>query len=358
MKKFFAIALALLLILGISAALAEESEPTVYTSGDYQYILLPDGTAEITDYTGKDTVLSIPAQLDGYTVTSIGDRAFIFCGGLTEITLPEGLTSIGDEAFFACGSLTEITLPVGLKSIGESAFSYCEGLKEITLPAGLTSIGDRAFQFCAGLTEITFPEGLTSIGAAAFAYCNGLTEITLPEGLTSIGNYAFDLCGSLTEITIPDSVTEMGGNPFSDYGKLTQIKVSPDHAVFASIDGVLFHKQEKKLICYPRGKPGETYAVPQGIAAIGNDAFSYCESLTEITLPEGLTSIGEDAFFYCKGLTAITLPETLAEIGKDAFNGCPEDALFTVVRGSYAARWCKENGKSYTYTDANDRLLN
>jgi len=34
MKKLFATALALLLILGISAALAEERKQTVYTSGD------------------------------------------------------------------------------------------------------------------------------------------------------------------------------------------------------------------------------------------------------------------------------------------------------------------------------------
>ena len=144
---------------------------------------------------------------------------------------------------------------------------------------------------------------------------------------------------------------------------------------------MLFHKQEKKLVIYPKGKPEETYAVPQGIAAIGDYAFSYCESLTEITLPEGLTSIGDYAFCSCKsltkitlpegltsigeaafssceGLTEITLPETLKEIGEDAFHRCPEDALFTVVRGSYAAKWCKENGKEYTYSDANDWLLN
>ena len=463
MKKFFAIALALLLILGISAALAEESEPTKYTSGDYRYILLPDGTAEITDYTGKDTALSIPAQLDGYTVTSIGDRVFLFWRDLTEITLPEGLTSIGNSAFSFCESLTKITLPEGLKSIGEGAFLYCESLTEIVIPdsvtamgvnpfaycskltqirvspdnaafaaidgvlfhkqekklvsypkgkpgetyavpQGIAAIGDSAFSSCGSLTEITLPEGLKSIGYEAFSYCDGLKEITLPEGLTSIGHSAFSFCEGLTEIVIPDSVTAMGVNPFVDCSKLTQIKISPDNAVFASIDGVLFHKQEKKLVSYPMGKPGEAYAVPQGIAAIGEYAFSSCDGLTEITLPEGLTSIGYGAFSYCDGLKEITLPEgltsieeyafyycdglkeitlpaglmsigdrafyscyglkeitlpeTLKEIGEDAFDECPEDALFTVVRDSYAAKWCKENGKNYTYPDANDWLLN
>jgi len=65
-------------------------------------------------------------------------------------------------------------------------------------------------------------------------------------------------------------------------------------------------------------------------------------------------SIGDGTFSYGYSLKEITLPGTLAEIGADAFYGCPEDALFTVPGGSLAEEWCKENGKNYTYPDAND----
>ena len=64
-------------------------------SGDYSYVLLKDGTAEITGYRGKAPSLSIQSRLDGYTVTSIGDRAFYECRHLTSVIIPESVTSIG-----------------------------------------------------------------------------------------------------------------------------------------------------------------------------------------------------------------------------------------------------------------------
>ena len=66
-----------------------------------------------------------------------------------------------------------------LTSISDRAFHGCTGLSSITLPAGVTSIGDDAFQGCTSLTSITLPEGVTSIGDCAFFGCTGLSSITL-----------------------------------------------------------------------------------------------------------------------------------------------------------------------------------
>ena len=77
MRKYCIFLFVLLLALGLSfAANAEVAEPTVYQSGDYKYILLADGTAQITDYMGNATKPIVPDVLDGYSVSSIGDNAF------------------------------------------------------------------------------------------------------------------------------------------------------------------------------------------------------------------------------------------------------------------------------------------
>ena len=134
MKKGSILLVVLLLMLGLCmTAAAEEGEPTVYRSGYYEYILLEDGTAEITRYTGNAAELSVPDTLDGHSVTSIGDRAFLGCTRLTSITLPEGITSIGDGAFSGCDSLTSITLPEGLTSIGEKPFRNCPKNMQFTV---------------------------------------------------------------------------------------------------------------------------------------------------------------------------------------------------------------------------------
>ena len=153
MKRWVFLALLALLCVLVPACLAEE-EPQVFTSGDYWYILLPGGGAEITRYTGYAADLTVPAQLDGYAVRRIGDEAFYWRSSLASITLPEGLESIGDEAFSWCSSLASVTLPEGLESIGDNAFSDCSSLASVTLPEGLQSIEDGAFNGCDNL-ELT-----------------------------------------------------------------------------------------------------------------------------------------------------------------------------------------------------------
>ena len=132
-RKYFAILLALVMTLtafplsGLTAFAA--------SSGDFEYEVLSetDKTCEITGYTGYATDLTIPSELDGYTVTSIGGSAFAFCDSLTSVNIPDSVTSIGYLAFNSCNSLTSVGIPDSVTSIGDNAFSYCESLMNITV---------------------------------------------------------------------------------------------------------------------------------------------------------------------------------------------------------------------------------
>lgn len=83
-----------------------------------------------------------------YKVTSIGDKAFYNCTGLTSISIPNTVTRIGTDAFYSCKGLTEITFPNSLEYIDDYAFSLCTGLTSITIPNSVTYIGHRAFDSC------------------------------------------------------------------------------------------------------------------------------------------------------------------------------------------------------------------
>ena len=98
--------------------------------------------------------------------------------------------------------IERVELPEGLTSIGDRAFSYCDGLTAIELPDGLTSIGNRAFNYCESLTALELPGSLTSIGDGAFARCKKLYSIELPESIASIGGNPFSGCERLTSIRV------------------------------------------------------------------------------------------------------------------------------------------------------------
>ena len=55
---------------------------------------------------------------------------------------------------------------------------------------------------------------------------------------------------------------------------------------------------------------------------IGEDAFSYCSSLTSVIIPSSVTEIGEGAFFVCSSLTSVNIPSSVTSIEESAFSGC------------------------------------
>ena len=147
-------------------------------------------------------------------------------------------------------------------------------------------------------------------------------DVVIPDGVTGIMNGAFAASkGVVTSVTIPDSVTELSWGAFLYVPQLANIHVSANNPKFASIDGVLFDKAMTKLIQYPFGRQG-AYAIPDGVACIGDFAFDGCSGLTGVTIPDSVATIESAAFGGCTGLTSVTLPEGLTSIESNLFAGC------------------------------------
>ena len=285
---------------------------------DYQYALLDDGTVEITGYNGKAEKLTIPNMLNGKKVTSIDNRAFYLCNSLISIIIPDSVEKISVNPFAYCRRLKSIFV-----SSEHPYFFAIDGVLFRKADSCLISY-PKGREY----TTYNIPQGITAIESSAFYDCKFLTRVTIPDSVTSIGDCAFSLCDSLTSITIPDSVEQIGTNPFTVCSALKSISVSPEHPYFATIDGVLFRKADKALISYPAGISSSTYTIPQGITAIGDSAFYYCDSLTSVSIPDSVTSIGDNAFYFCESLTSVTIPDSVTAIGDSAFSYC--DSLTSV----------------------------
>lgn len=324
MKKL--IPLLILLLIFALPAQADTAE-----CGDYTYTLLPDGTAEIFAYTGDGGQVTVPDELDGHTVSAIGEVAFADCTTLTGVGLPDSVTSIGNLAFWNCTQLTALELPVSLTHIGDLAFWGCSQIPHVLIPDTVASVGVNPFMGCTSLTRISVsPEHptLATVGGALFekagkliSYPAGLTEAAyaVPEGIRCIGNSALSLCPNLTEVTLPSTVTVVEDYAFSEAASLQKV------------------------------------TVPSGVVYIGASAFSACPALTEVTLPDTLAVLGDFAFAHCTSLTHLTLPDSLTTIGPDAFTGS-DHLLVTVSPGSLAESFVRKSGVPYTYPDSTDWL--
>lgn len=143
-------------------------------------------------------------------------------------------------------------------------------------------------------------------------------EITVPEQIdgvkvTEIESNAF-MNGNYKKITIPASVEYISAeNPFAPCIQLTEITVDGKNENYCSVDGVLFTKDMKKLVCYPAEKSGTSYTIPDGIEKIGIASF-YETKLKEITLPDSLNEISRHAFSYMPYLEKIDMSGTSVEV--------------------------------------------
>ncbi len=302
-------------------------------------------------------------------VTRIGDHAFGYCSSLTNITIPASITTIGEFAFYNCSSLTNVTIPTSVTTIGDYAFRDCSGLTNITIPNSVTTIGEGAFVYC-NLTDVTIPDSVTTVGGYAFFGCDRLTNLTIPDSVTTIGICAFEDCSSLTSVTIPDSVTTIGNSAFSGCDSLTDVYYTgteeqwnlisigsyntaltnatihcqqPEEPagiqyqcganVTAALDddgtltirgtGAMYDYSTSGNVPWYKERGGvKKVVIESGVTTIGDYAFYYCDSLTNVTIPDSVTTIGDYAFEACESLTSITIPDSVTTIGDYVFEFC------------------------------------
>lgn len=344
---------------------------------------VPGGCA-IVRYEGRETQVSVPAQIDGLTVVSVADSAFAGCA-VENVTLPEGVRELRERAFANCRSLKTVRLPVTLRAIRDGAFEGCSSLLRLSVPVSVTIFGADVFRACpslnllvtrdsaahqyalrhgvnvklAGMPEapggfrrretpqgfvivryegrdrsVTVPAQLdgkpvVGIGERAFEGCQELEQVTLPESVTTIGERAFYSCVRLKRASVPAGVKTFGGMAFAGCPQLTLlvVKDSPAHA----------HAEQ---LSYPyeivnREAPPvvfRTEPVAEGLMIVAYRGKDACVNVPARIDGRPVVAVGKKAFGQSAGVREIVLPEGVTDIAESAFWGCTELEKVTLPR--------------------------
>lgn len=156
----------------------------------------------------------------------------------------------------------------------------------------------------ADLTEVVIKDSVTEIGKDVFQGCVGLTKVTIPDSVKKIGTWSFYMCKGLKNVDIPANM-EIGDSSFRQSG-LEQVTVSG-----GSVGNYAFHRIDnlKKISI--------------NCETIGEEAFSGCDYLTDITMGENVKTLGDKAFYTCDALVRVEIPSTVTDIGEKTFYSCP-----------------------------------
>ena len=117
------------------------------------------------------------------------------------------------------------------------------------------------------------------------------------DGLRTLSKYT----GSDADVVIPDGIEAIGSQAFANNSSIKSI------------------------------------VIPQSVRSIADSAFAGCTSLTGVNIPSGLTSIGNGLFEGCSSLVSIVIPYSVTSIGYRAFWDC--DAFTDVYFGGTEDEW-------------------
>ena len=310
--------------------------------------------------------LVVRSSINGYPVTSIGDRSFNNCWYMTSATLPDSVRNIGPSAFARCSALETVGGIENVTNIGNYAFYNCTSLKNIALGGNLKTIGQQAFRNCTRLTSVEVPDSVTSLDDYAFYSCEGLRTIKLGSKLKTIGQQAFRNCIGLTDVEVPDSVTSMGDYAFYGCSNLVHLSL-PSRFDGSLPKGMLGGCPSDVKVFYRQKLGNQTWSytvddsddatiegimvgrgvvpAPSGVLnlpmilgthdvrAIGSHAFYNCSSITAVFIPYCISGIGMLAFNGCTALKSVTVGGKLQEIGPGAFIGCSSLESFPFADG-------------------------
>lgn len=317
-KRFFGI----LLVLSMLCAFIPITASAEYYNGlsyDYNY---DNRTITITNGNTTGDVV-IPREIDGWTVTTIADKAFSNCYDLTSVTIPDTVTNIGKDNF------------------GYAPVVVDENNKYYSSADGVLYNKDKTtlikYPKASEITSFAVPDGVITIDEEAFNLSE-LVSVTIPDSIKTISNNAFRCCYDLTDVNIGSGVTTIGTAAFGECKKL-KITIDEDNQYFLVEDDVLYNKDKTELLQYLNGgldfenySKRRSFTIPDGVEIIANSAFYNCTALQDsITIPDSVKTIGDSAFYECKKLNDLTLGSGVTHIGDDAFESTYNLTSITVA---------------------------
>jgi len=274
----------------------------LYDCWEYE---IHDGSVRLIICWGQSkTEITIPEEINGRPVTTIGNMAFYYAKRLESIHIPSSVTCIEDGAFYKSYSLKEITIPASVSFIGKSSFFRTISLTAIWV--------DPENQFYSDIDGVLYNKDQTDL--LIYPEAKASETYTLPDTVENVGHLVFGYANRfLVEIVIPSSVANLEDNPFYRCECLKAIHVDSDNTVYSDLDGVLFSKDQTEILAFPVANDMVYYTVPATVRAIGKFAFGWpSSSLKELTVLSNVVDISEYSPI-CNTTTLIVEPGSTAE---------------------------------------------
>lgn len=213
------------------------------------------------------------------------------------------------------------------------AFEGCMS-KNIINPDTVCNIQSNALDGYMLFDEDEWTDGIKSLGSVLIDVDSNADVIELPAKIEAV--YNPDVIKPMKKVIIHSkkqlplmklkisAETVAFGNEFnldslqffesSVYGiQAENIEIPEDNQFFCSVDGVVFSKDKKTLVSYPKDKKGK-YEIPEGTKTIWRNAFKE-SNIPAVKIADSVTHIQSYAFHSCSNLESIEFGAGISDFG-------------------------------------------
>ena len=399
MKKILFFALAL--VAGVLSMNAQTVLDTTQVDGIWYILDKTNHTATVT-YTPGETGgigegtysghLNIPEQIqvydeatysyDDYTVTAVGDNAFSWCSGLTQITVPATVRTLGLNLLQRTSGVTTLTIADGaaplyftyeqgdngeLFSFQELAYS-CTNLylgRNVEVQSSL-EWATPVFHSWSEVQHVIFGEYVTEIPLAFCQYARSLRSVQintpnpLPAGQRTFAFITEDPIPAPQFITlyVPEGQkTQYEQMDLWELMTIEEMDIEKRYSI-QWVEGLwdfnvggLFYKinpaEEGDPMSVTVVKPQVWYLNPDG-SKVSNWSSEFPYRQSEIAIPEtvqnaGITyivnAIGDYAFRYSQNLTSLTIPNSVTTVGASIVEYTPKLEKLSIPESVVKVGW-------------------
>lgn len=197
------------------------------------------------------------------------------------------------------GSSPDIVLPDNIAVLGKDSLADCTYLERIVIPKSLKVIEHLSF-------PLLPKKEITICVASLEQWCT----MDIAHELVSTCSLKLSINGSIVRnLQIPKTVRCIKGYTFAGFRTIESVEF---HSDCTAIGNGAFSKCESL----------SNVRLSKTVKSIGNRAFSQCTCLQHIILPDSVASIGSGCFASCKSLVNVSLSCNLSTIPSYAFAGC------------------------------------
>ena len=202
-------------------------------------------------------------------------------------------------------SINNLVIDENIKTIGANAFDGCSGLKKVWLPSTLEDIGADAFKGCTSITHIgCLAENLPAISETSFPSLANTAYLLVPDG--SKADYE--------NSTYWQQGKKVFGGEFINETTLSEIPLTFICLKHKSGEGENVTITQTAILTKSKTTTKDV-EIPSSVRYDGEDfdvtiidesAFNGSSNLENLTIPESIESIGDNAFSACVNLANVT----------------------------------------------------